>query len=169
MTDFGPNGIGADDIDVEDDDFAPLPKATYQVQITDQKLESFGSGGAKIGLRVKVLGPTHQNRVLFIPDIKFRFPDGTDGQQRYHTRNWKAVLAACGYVGNKRMQRSEEFVGCQMMVDLDIEPASEYVTSDGEVKQGKPRNVFNKFRPVSGASAPATPAPADGKPAWLKQ
>lgn len=144
--------VNQNELPEDNNDFSPLPAGEYNVRIADASLETTKAGtGQYIKMRLDVIGPTHEGRVVF-GNLNIRNPNPKAeeiGQQQLGS-----VMRA---IGVQSLSDTDQLIGGCMCVKLAIRRSEEYGDS----------NDVKSYKAMQGGSAPmprAMPkqAPAGG-------
>ena len=141
--------------------FDPIPAGDYHLVVSESELKDTKSGtGQYIWLKMSVVGPTHQGRILFANlNIRNPNPKAEDiGRQQLGS-----VLRAIGVAS---LTDTDQLIGGNMMCKVTVKNDPTY----------GPGNEIKGFKSVSGSPVPApaggqaAPAPAQGAtPPWMKK
>lgn len=112
-------------------DFAPLPAGEYNVRVAETSLNTTKSGtGQYIKMRLDVVGPTHEGRVIF---SNLNIKNDSAKAEEIGRQQLGAVLRA---IGLPSIQDTDQLVGGYMTVKVTIRKSEEYGDSN-EVKSYK--------------------------------
>mgnify|MGYP005844414009 CR=1 FL=1 len=139
--------------------FEPIPAGDYHVKISESDLKDTKAGtGQYIWLKLDVLGPTHEGRVLFA-NLNIRNPNPK--AEEIGRQQLGSVLRA---VGIASLQDTDQLVGGQMNVKVAVKNDPTY----------GPGNECKGFKALTGSPSPAPAAssgsqaaPAGATPPWL--
>ena len=138
-----------EDLPEDGGSFEPVPAGWYQVQIKAAEVVQTKAGtGEYIKLRLDILGPTHEGRVLFA-NLNIRNPSVASEDIAH--KQLGAIMRA---IGLAHLQDSDQLVGGMLMVKVSIKSSEQYGDS----------NEVKAFKAIDG-SAPPKSAPAAQKPA----
>lgn len=140
--------------------FEPIPAGWYNVTIANAELTDTKSGtGQYIKLRLDIMGPTHQGRVLFSNlNIRNANPKAEEiGHQQLGD-----VMRA---IGLAVVEDTDQLLGGNLSVKVALKDDPQY----------GPGNEVKAYKAIDGAASPApaaqSAAPAAGatsKPPWAK-
>ena len=147
--------------------YDPLPPGWYSATITQAELRPTKDGsGEYIRARYDIVGPTHQGRVVF---GNFNIKNASAKAEEIGRAQLGDVMRA---IGLARLTDTDQLIGGNLSIKLDIRPATEQYAAQNEVRG---------FRAIS-ASAPAQSAshqpppgpkpsapPAKAAPPWAKK
>jgi len=142
--------------------FDPIPAGDYHLVVSESELKDTKSGtGQYIWLKMSVVGPTHQGRILFANlNIRNPNPKAEDiGRQQLGS-----VLRAIGVAS---LTDTDQLIGGNMTCKVTVKNDPTY----------GPGNEVKSFKAVSGSPVPApasggqsAPAQAQGAtPPWMKK
>ena len=131
------------------DTFEPLPAGWYRAVVEEAELKPTSAGtGSYLSLKVKILGPTHVDRVVF-------------GNLTYTNPNDKAVeigqrmiSSLCHAINQLQLTDTNQLLGKPFLVKLSIKPAVYEV--EGKPESGtkyEANNDIKAFKADTGASA----------------
>ena len=130
-------------------DFAPIPAGEYTVSIASADLTPTKDGsGQYIKLKLNVIAPTHQGRVLF-SNLNIR--NQSAKAEEIGRQQLGAVMRA---IGLSTIEDTDQLIGGVMDVKVTIKAATDQYPAGNEVKA---------YKPLSGA-APAKPQQAAAQP-----
>jgi hypothetical protein len=149
-------------------DFMSLPAGDYHVRITQADIQPTRAGdGQLIKLRLDVLGPTYQGRVLFKHiNIQNRNADA----ERIGRKELRSIMTALGLT---QLTDTDQLINRQMLVKVKVIKSKnpEYGDANGN------ENTVSGYGAITGSvvpapafaapkppAAPVTPAP--GKAPW---
>ena len=139
-------------------DFSPIPAGDYHVKTTEASLETTKAGtGQYIKLRLDVIGPSYEGRVLFA-NINIRNPNPK--AEEIGRQQLGSIMRA---VGLSQVSDTDQLIGGQMIVSVKIKHDETYGDSN-EVKQFK----APKGSPAPGPTAPAQSEPSASAPPWQR-
>jgi len=138
--------------------YEPLPAGWYTATIGGAEVKATKAGtGEYIAIRYDITGPTHQGRVVF---------------GNLNIKNANPTAEAIGYqqmgelmraIGLARVDDTDQFIGGQLQVKLDIRKSEQYGDS----------NDVKGFKSLSGGAMPMAAAPkaasAKAAPPWVKK
>mgnify|MGYP006424958289 CR=1 FL=1 len=131
-------------------DFSPIPAGDYHVKVTEASLETTKKGdGQYIKLRLDVIGPTHEGRVLF-SNINIRNPNPK--AEEIGRQQLGSIMRA---IGLSQVSDTDQLIGGQMIVAVKIAKDEQY----GD------RNEVKSFKAPKGSPAPAPESPQQSAPA----
>lgn len=150
-----------EDLPKDEGNFEPIPAGWYSVTITKAEVKDTKAGtGEYIHMRMDVMGPTHQGRVLFA-NLNLRNPNPK--AEEIGRQQLNSVITALGIPA---IRDSDQLIGGQLQVKVAIrhEPPRD------------PENEVKGYKAISGSSMPAAsskPSDAPGKaaaaPPWAKK
>src|SRR5690625_617720 len=161
-----------------DGEFNAIPAGDYQVEITEASLQDTKSGtGQYIKLRMDILGPTHQGRVLF-SNLNIR--NQSEKAEQIGLQQLGDVIRA---IGVPSLNDTDQLVGGNLTVKVKVKDDPEYGDANGKrndiaayksLTGSKPPQA-NSSAPFGGGAA-TTQAPAEsapqastgGKPPWAQ-
>ena len=137
-------------------DYGPLPAGWYTADITAAELRSTKDGaGQYIKVRFGITGPTHQGRVVFA-NINIR--NASAKAEEIGRLQLGEIMRA---IGLSRITDTDQLIGGNLSIKLDVRQATEQYSAQNEVKAYK---AINNTPPLS-SPAPAGTAKSDpGKP-----
>lgn len=140
-------------------DFAPIPAGEYNVRVVDASIETTKSGtGQYIKMRLDVIGPSHEGRVLF---SNLNIKNDSQKAEEIGRQQLGDVMRA---IGLDSLSDTDQLIGGNMRVKVAIRKSEEY----GD------QNDVKAYKAVDGSAAPAPAqaaggqAAASGKPPWAK-
>jgi len=139
-------------------DFEPIPAGNYTVTITEAEVKDTKAGtGQYIKLRLDVMGPTHQGRVLF-SNINHRNPNPK--AEEIGKAQLGSIMRAINIID---LTDTDQLVGGNMEVKVTVKDDPTY---------GK-GNEVKAYKAISGSAAPmatnaAPSADNASKPPWAK-
>lgn len=141
--------------------FEPLPAGWYTCTIGGAEIKATKAGtGEYIAIRYDITGPSHQGRVVF---------------GNLNIKNANPTAEAIGYqqmgelmraIGLARVDDTDQFVGGQLQIKLDIRKSEQYGDSN-DVKAYK--SLAGGAMPMAAATAAAPKAAAKASPPWQKK
>ena len=161
-------------------DFDPIPAGDYNVRITEASLQTTKSRtGQYIKLRLDVVGPSHQGRVLF---SNLNIKNDSQKAEEIGRQQLGSVMRA---INLPAIQDTDQLVGGHMTVKVTVKNDPTYGASN-EVKSYKamqgnaaPMPMSTPAAPAPAGmnfgedtpmgSAPAQAAPAAAAPPWAKR
>lgn len=174
MADLG--GVIERDALPDGDDFSPLPAGTYEVDIaeTDVVPPSTDPKGRLLKLKMVVVGPSHEGRIVFA-NINLR--NRSEKAEEIGQKDLRKLLTACGL---SRISDSDELLGSRIQVKLKIERSEKYgeqnKVADWRAIGGSPVTVARQVAAAQNTQAtpahatpPAQPAARGATPPWLKR
>lgn len=137
-------------VDLSNDDFAPLPAGIYTLRCSKTEVKDSASGrGQYIKCEFTVLGPKYEGRKVF---VNFNVRHESAEAERIGQRDLRRFMEAGGH--GPALADSDELVGLTVRATLTIE----------ESKNPKfgPQNRVGKYEPLSGGakSAPSKTQPS---------
>ena len=141
--------IRADELpESTDGDFAPIPAGEYTVSIAAADLTPTKDGtGQYIKLKLNVIAPTHQGRVLF-SNLNIR--NQSAKAEEIGRQQLGAVMRA---IGLATIEDTDQLIGGTLIAKVDIRTSEQYGA----------QNEVKAYKPLSGA-APAKPQQAAAQP-----
>jgi len=128
--------------DLPQDDFAALPKGTYQVIIKNSETVPYKSGnGEMLKVTYEVISDKGKGRLVW-ENMNLWHPTS----EKAKTISWSQFGSIMDAVGVQTCQDSTELHDKPMTVDLDV---------DGQY------NKITKWHPAKASSAPVTTAPVE--------
>jgi hypothetical protein len=129
-------------------DFAPIPAGEYTVSIAAADLTPTKDGtGQYIKLKLNVIAPTHQGRVLF-SNLNIR--NQSAKAEEIGRQQLGAVMRA---IGLATIEDTDQLIGGTLIAKVDIRTSEQYGA----------QNEVKAYKPLSGA-APAKPQQAAAQP-----
>lgn len=122
--------IDLDDIDLDDDDFSPIPIGWYTGQITGSEIKDTqaNDGSHYIQLTIEILSPEYSSRLVWDRlNIKNKNPQA----ESIAKKNLKAL---CDGLGIKNLTDTEELHGKPFSLKLGIQPAKDEYPASNTVK-----------------------------------
>lgn len=145
------------------DSYEPLPEGWYNVRISEADVQMTKAGtGRYIKLRLDVIGPTHEGRVLFT-NLNINNPNPE--AERIGRQQLGDVLRAIGLAA---IEDTDQLVGGTLSVKAVIKAQEGY----------EPRNEIKRFKALEGSAPPVaakpntaagSSAPAKAAPPWAKK
>ena len=139
--------------------YDPLPAGWYTATIGGAEVKATKAGtGEYIAIRYDITGPSHQGRVVF---------------GNLNIKNANPTAEAIGYqqmgelmraIGLARVDDTDQFVGGQLQVKLDVRKSEQYGDSN-DVKGFK--SLSGGAMPMAASAAPK--AAAKAAPPWVKK
>ena len=140
--------IRAEDLPQSTGDFEPLPAGLYTVSIASADLTPTKDGsGQYIKLKLNVIAPTHQGRVLF-SNLNIR--NQSAKAEEIGRQQLGAVMRA---IGLATIEDTDQLIGGTLIAKVDIRTSEQYGA----------QNEVKAYKPLSGA-APAKPQQAAAQP-----
>jgi hypothetical protein len=145
-------------------DFSPIPAGNYNVRVVKADLTDTKDGtGQYIKLRLDVVGPSHQGRVLW---ANLNIRNKSAKAEEIGRSQMGDLMRACGLA---KVSDTDQFIGNEVSVKVEVKNDDTY----------GPGNEVKAFRSVEGA-APMAPAAAPTKhpaaaaadkktPPWMKK
>lgn len=131
-------------------DFSPIPAGDYHVKVTEASLETTKAGnGQYIKLRLDVIGPSYEGRVLF-SNINIRNPNPK--AEEIGRQQLGSIMRA---IGLSQVSDTDQLIGGQLIVSIKITKDEQY----GD------RNEVKSYKAQKGSTAPAPEAPQQSEPA----
>ncbi len=129
-------------------DFPPIPAGEYTVSIASAELTPTKDGsGQCIKLKLNVIAPTHQGRVLF-SNLNIR--NQSAKAEEIGLQQLGAVMRA---IGLATIEDTDQLIGGTLIAKVDIRTSEQYGA----------QNEVKAYKPLSGA-APAKPQQAAAQP-----
>jgi hypothetical protein len=140
--------------------FSPIPAGWYQGRITEADLKPTNDGsGQYIKLRLDVVGPTHEGRVLF-SNINIR--NANPKAEEIGLQQLGDISRALGLPA---ISDTDQLIGGTLQIKVAIKTQEGYEPSN-EVKGYKASE--GSAMPTK-AATPAAAAPAASSPPWMKK
>jgi hypothetical protein len=137
--------------------FEPLPAGWYTTTIGGAEIKATKAGsGEYIAIRYDITGPTHQGRVVF---GNLNIKNANPAAEAIAYQQMGELMRA---IGLARVDDTDQFVGGQLQVKLDIRKSEQYGDS----------NDVKAFKSLSGGAMPMAAAPkaaAKAAPPWIKK
>lgn len=131
-------------------DFAPIPAGEYTVSIAAADLTPTKDGtGQYIKLKLNVIAPTHQGRVLF-SNLNIR--NQSAKAEEIGRQQLGSILRAINLAA---IEDTDQLIGGVMDVKVTIKAATDQYPAGNEVKA---------YKPLSGAAPAAKPQQAAAQP-----
>lgn len=143
--------------------YEPLPAGWYTASITDAELKTTKDGtGQYIKVRYDITGPTHQGRVVF-GNINIR--NQSVKAEEIGRQQLGELMRA---IGLARITDTDQLIGGNLMIKLDVRPATDQYPAQNEVRGFKA--IAGAAPAISpAASAPAASATSKSAPPWAKR
>lgn len=120
-------------------DFAPLPAGEYNVRIAETEIKTTKSGtGQYIKLRLDVIGPTHEGRVLF---SNLNIKNDSQKAEEIGRQQLGTIMRA---INLPSLQDTDQLVGGMLTVKVAIRKSEEYGDS----------NDIKAYKAMQGSAAP---------------
>lgn len=149
-----------------DGEFLALPAGDYQVRIIEATLNDNKAGtGQYIKLRMDVIGPTHQGRVIF-SNLNIR--NQSEKAEQIGLQQLGEVIRA---IGLPSISDTDQLVGGNLVVRLKVKDDAEYGDANGK------KNEVSAYKAIVGSKPPQQamprqsapqPAAAGNTPPWVK-
>jgi hypothetical protein len=141
--------------------FDPLPAGWYNATIGGAEIKQTKAGtGEYIAIRYDITGPTHQGRVIFGNlNIKNANPQA-------ESIGYQQMGELMRAIGLARVDDTDQFVGGQLQIKLDIRKSDQYGDSN-DVKAFKA--ISGGAMPMAAVTAAAPKAAAKATPPWQKK
>jgi len=159
--------------------YDPLPAGWYTAMIAGADLQATKDGtGQYIKIKYSITGPSHQGRIVF---GNLNIKNASAKAEEIGRQQLGELMRA---IGLARVQDTDQLIGGQLSIKLDIRPARTDAASgntydaQNEVKGYKaagggaaPAAAMPSFGAASQpqAQAPAAPAAASSAPPWAKR
>lgn len=151
-------------------DFTPVPAGQYTVKITEAEIQDTKAGtGQFIKMRMDVLAPSHEGRVLFA-NLNIKNP--SQKAEEIGRQQLGSIMRA---IGLPTLQDTDQLIGGTVSVKVVVKAAvmeggAEKYPAGNEIKGYKAVEGGAASMPPasSGASPAAAQAPAQAKPPWAK-
>ena len=144
-------------------DFSPIPAGHYNVRVVKADLTDTKDGtGQYIKLRLDVVGPTHQGRVLF---ANLNIRNQSAKAEEIGRAQMGDIMRA---IGLPKVTDTDQFIGGEVAIRVE--------TKDDE-KYG-PSNEVKAYKAIEGAAAPkappvqqkvGSPGAVRATPPWIKK
>jgi hypothetical protein len=143
--------------------YDPLPAGWYSATINQAEVRPTKDGrGEYIRVRYDITGPTHQGRVVF---GNLNIKNASTKAEEIGRQQLGEIMRA---IGLSRVTDTDQLIGGQLSIKLDIRPATEQYAAQNEV-----RGFKAEAGAMSAAPAPSKPAvaPSAGAktPPWMKK
>src|SRR5699024_8869028 len=158
-------------------EFTAIPAGDYQVEITEASLQDSKSGtGQYIKLRMDIIGPEYQGRVLF-SNLNIR--NQSEKAEQIGLQQLGDVIRA---IGVPTLRDTAQPVGAKLTVKVKVKDDPEYGDANGKKNEiAAYKSMTGSKPPQANSSAPfgngaaTTQAPAEsepqastGKPPWAQ-
>lgn len=131
-------------------DFQPLPAGDYTVSVMSADLTPTKDGsGQYIKLKLSVIAPTHQGRVVF---ANLNIRNASAKAEEIGRAQLGDIMRA---VGLPSIEDTDQLIGGNLVVSLSVKPATEQYSAGNDVKKYKPAGVV-AVAPKAAATAPAS-------------
>ena len=154
--------INQNDLPEDQGDFSPIPAGEYHVKVNDAEICNTKAGnGQYIKLRLDVVGPSHQGRVIF---SNINIQNASQKAEEIGRQQLGAIMRA---INLPALQDTDQLIGGELVVKVSIRKSEEY----GD------QNEVKSYKAIGGSAAPAPSQPAQsgeqqpaasGKPPWAK-
>lgn len=140
----------------------PVPAGSYDVLIHTAEEKSTKSGGSMLSLRLDIVGPSHQGRVVF---ANITLKNANPKAEEIGLAQLRALLQAAGL---ERVRSPSDLNGRRVTAKVTIRKSEEY-GDQNEVKSfsATPGAAVPSFGNAA-PKAPATPAASSSAPPWAK-
>src|SRR5690625_418228 len=126
-----------------DGEFTHVQEGDYQVEITEASLQDTTSGpGQYIKLRMDIIGPTHQGRVLF-SNLNIR--NQSEKAEQIGLQQLGDVIRA---IGVPSLNDTDQLVGGNLTVKVKVKDDKEYGDANGK------RNDIAAYESMTGSKPP---------------
>ena len=157
---FLPQAFDAADLP-QSNSYEVLPAGWYEVAITGAELKATkNADGQYIKVRYDVTGPTHQGRVVF---GNLNIQNASAKAEEIGRQQLGEIMRA---IGLTRVQDTDQLIGGQLSIKLEVKPADGQYNASNEVKGF--RAIAGGAAPKPQVTAPAAQAPARAAPPWAK-
>lgn len=130
-------------------DFAPIPAGEYTVSIAAADLTPTKDGtGQYIKLKLNVIAPTHQGRVLF---ANLNIRNQSAKAEEIGRQQLGAVMRA---IGLATIEDTDQLIGGTLIAKVDIRTSEQYGA----------QNEVKAYKPLSGAAPASKPQQATAQP-----
>ena len=158
--------------------YDPLPAGWYTAMIAGADLQATKDGGGQyIKVKYSITGPSHQGRIVF---GNMNIKNASAKAEEIGRQQLGELMRA---IGLARVQDTDQLIGGQLSIKLDIRPAR---TDAASGKTYDAQNEVKGYKAAGGsataaampsfgatsqpqASAPAAPASASSAPPWAKR
>jgi len=141
--------------------YEPLPAGWYSATINQAEVRPTKDGnGEYIRVRYDITGPTHQGRTVF---GNLNIKNASTKAEEIGRQQLGEIMRA---IGLTRVTDTDQLIGGQLSIKLDIRPATEQYAAQNEVRG---------FKSLAGQPAPAPSKPAAAPsagaktPPWMKK
>lgn len=126
-----------------DGEFTAIPAGDYQVEITEASLQDTKSGtGQYIKLRMDIIGPSHQGRVLF---SNLNICNQSEKAEQIGLQQLGDVIRA---IGVPSLNDTDQLIGGNMTVKVKVKDDAEYGDANGK------RNDIAAYKSMTGRKPP---------------
>lgn len=126
-----------------DGEFTAIPAGDYQVEITEASLQDTKSGtGQYIKLRMDIIGPSHQGRVLF-SNLNIR--NQSEKAEQIGLQQLGDVIRA---IGIPSLSDTDQLVGGNLSVKVKVKDDAEYGDANGK------KNEIAAYKSMTGSKPP---------------
>lgn len=145
--------------------YDPLPPGWYVAIITDAELRPTKDGsGQYIKIRYDITGPSHQGRVVF-GNLNIR--NASSKAEEIGRQQLGELMRA---IGLGRVTDTDQLVGGNLSIKLDVRAATEQYGAQNEVKGFKAvSGAAPAFEAPAQAASASAAAPAKAAPPWAKK
>ena len=146
--------------------YDPLPPGWYTASINQAELKPTKDGsGQYIKVRYDITGPSHQGRVVF-GNINIR--NASAKAEEIGRQQLGELMRA---IGLPRVQDTDQLIGANLGIKLDIRAATEQYAAQNEVRGFKAVDgaVAPAAKPAFGGTTGVAPAATKAAPPWAKR
>ena len=158
--------VNAEDLPQDQGSFDPIPAGDYTVRVAEATLQQTKAGtGQYIKLRLDVIAPSHQGRVLF---TNLNIQNANPKAEEIGRQQLGSIMRA---INLPSIQDTDQLVGGVMNVKVTIKQDEQYGPSN-EVKTFKaaPSAAASMPKPSQPAAQPQPQAAAPGTPPpWMNK
>lgn len=155
--------IGQNDLPEDNGgDFQPIPAGEYTVRIAESEIKQTKAGtGEYIKLRLDVIGPSHEGRVLFT-NLNIKNP--SQKAEEIGRQQLGAVMRA---INLPSISDTDQLVGGTLAVKVTVKQDEQYGPSN-EVKSFKAAGGSPSPAPAASGGSAGGEAAASSKPPWAR-
>lgn len=147
-----------------DGDFSPIPAGWYMARINSAELKDNNAGtGQYIKLRLDVIGPTHQGRVLW---ANLNIRNASSKAEEIGRAAMGDIMRALGIA---KLSDTDQFVGGEVSIKVDVKNDEKYGASN-EVKAYKGTGAEPpKVAPAPVKQQTGSPGAVKATPPWVRK
>ena len=163
MASFGQE-FNATELPQSTSNYDPLPPGWYNATITVAELKATKDGsGQYVKVRYDITGPTQQGRVVF---GNLNIKNASIKAEEIGRQQLGELMRA---IGLAKVADTDQLVGGNLCIKLDIRAATEQYAAQNEVKGFRAITGGSPSFTAPPAGAPAQAAPAKAAPPWAKK